>query len=134
MHLTFLETALENGDIEITLSSGAEELEKAIAGEFTMPKKLVLSGDQKSENLGGLMDLISGAFCFQGIMGVTFTVKNAEGEELYEYKKSLYDGLGGPGGASPDGPAPCGPGGDAPGGHGGDTPGDGGCCGSGEHH
>ncbi len=127
MHLVFLEKTLEDGNIEITIKEGAEGLKDVIDAEFVFPKKMILTEEQKSENITGLKDLITGAFCFQGNADVTFEVLNEAGEVLNEYKKSLYDDLHGQvfpgsGGGIPGGPAP------KVDDHGGDGHGGGSCC------
>ena len=91
---------MENGDFEVTITSGAKELETAIAGEFVMPKKLILTKEQKEENKDGLRDLLTGAFCLQGIQDVSFNVKNEEGHAIQDYSKSLYDSFPDAGGCS----------------------------------
>jgi hypothetical protein len=99
MHLVIVEKTLANGNVELTIKEGAEELKKAIAGKFVFPQKLVLTADQKLENKAGLRDILTGAFCIQDIPGATFTVINENGDEISDYKRSLYDGIGGgPGG------------------------------------
>ena len=94
MHITFVEKVLANGDYEISIVEGSKELKKAIAGEFTFPKKLILTKQQKEENKDGLKDLLTGAFCIQDKENVTFTVKNEKGAVIDDYSKSLYDEIG----------------------------------------
>ncbi len=94
MHLVFVERVLDDGRYEISLAEGAEDLEKAIAGKFIFPKKMILTKEQKEQNRDGLRDLLSGAFCFQGMENVTFTVRNEEGKDIDDYSKSLYDSIG----------------------------------------
>ena len=91
MHVEFVEKVLENGNFEVSIVKGAEELEKAIAGQFVMPKKLILTKEQKEENKDGLRDLLTGAFCLQGIKDVSFNVKNEKGQAIDDYSRSLYD-------------------------------------------
>lgn len=93
MHLVFLERVLEDGSFEITIKEGAEGLKKVIDAEFVFPKKLVLTAEQKEENKEGLRDLLTGAFCFQEIGGVSFTVVNEKDELVSDYMRSLYDDL-----------------------------------------
>ncbi|MFQ5586443.1 MAG: hypothetical protein ACE5GF_06450 [Thermodesulfobacteriota bacterium] len=94
MHIVFVERVLDDGRFEISIVEGSEELEKAIAGEFVSPKKLILTREQKEENKEGLRDLLTGAFCLQGLPDVTFTVKNEKGEEIDDYASSLYNSIG----------------------------------------
>ncbi|MDH4130111.1 MAG: hypothetical protein OEV44_15250 [Spirochaetota bacterium] len=96
MHIEFIEKVLADGSYEISIVKGSEDLEKIIAGKFTFPKKLILTKEQKEQNINGLRDLLSGAFCFQEIPNVTFIVKNEKGEKINEYFRSLYDSIGGP--------------------------------------
>ena len=125
MHLVFLERVLEDGSFEITLKEGAEGLKKVIDAKFVFPKKLVLTAEQKEENKEGLRDLLTGAFCFQEIAGISFTVVNEKGELVPDYMMSLYDDLSDinvPGGFDASGAGGAGDGGDG---------GGGGCCGDG---
>jgi hypothetical protein len=94
MHIVFVERVLADGRYEISIVEGSKDLEKAIAGEFTFPKKLILTKEQKKQNKEGLKDLLTGAFCLQGLKNVTFTVKNDKGEEIDDYSRSLYDSIG----------------------------------------
>jgi hypothetical protein len=91
MHIVFVEKVLSDGSYEISVVEGGKELEKAIAGKFTIPKKLILTKEQKAENRNGLKDLLTGAFCIQDMDDVTFTVTNERGEEIDDYSKSMYD-------------------------------------------
>ena len=94
MHIDFVEKVLADGSFEITIVKGSKELEKAIDGKFTFPKKLILTKTQKEENKAGLRDLLTGAFCIQDIENVTFTVTDGKGTVLDDYTKSLYDDVG----------------------------------------
>lgn len=93
MHLVFLERVTEDGSFEITIKEGAEGLKKVIDAKFVFPKKLVLTAEQKEENKEGLRDLLTGAFCFQEIAGISFTVVNEKNELVPDYMMSLYDDL-----------------------------------------
>ncbi len=93
MNLVFLEKVNEDGSVEITIKEGAEGLRKVIDDKFVFPEKLVLTAEQKEENKEGLRDLLTGAFCFQEIGGVSFTVVNDKGELIADYMRSLYDEL-----------------------------------------
>jgi hypothetical protein len=128
MNLVFLEKVNEEGSFEITLKEGADELKKVIDGKFVFPEKLILTAEQKEENKEGLRDLLTGAFCFQEIGGISFTVVNEKGDLIADYMKSLYDDLADievPAGFDASGAAGGG-GGHDHGGEGGD--GGGGCC------
>jgi len=94
MHIVFLEKVLDDGRYEISILEGADELEKSISGEFTFPKKLILTAEPKEQNRDGLRDLLTGAFCLQGLSNVTFKVRNEKGEDLDDYSRSLYDSIG----------------------------------------
>jgi hypothetical protein len=94
MHITFVEKVLADGNFEISIVEGSKELKKAISGEYTFPKKLILTKEQKKENKDGLKDLLTGAFCIQDIENVTFTVTNEKGSVIDDYSKSLYDDVG----------------------------------------
>ncbi len=94
MHITFVEKVLADGRYEISIVEGSEELEKAIAGEFTFPEKLILTKQQKEDNKDGLKDLLTGAFCIQDKANATFTVTNEKGVVIDDYSKSLYDDIG----------------------------------------
>ncbi len=94
MHVGFVEKVLEDGRFEVSIVEGREELKTAIAEKFVFPEKLILTPEQKEDNREGLRDLLTGAFCLQGIKDVTFTVKNEKGESLDDYSKSLYDKIG----------------------------------------
>ena len=93
MNLVFLEKVNEEGSFEITIKEGAEELKNVIDDKFVFPQKLVLTAEQKEENKEGLRDLLTGAFCFQEIGGISFTVVNDNGELIADYMRSLYDEL-----------------------------------------
>lgn len=93
MHIIFLETIKEDGNFELTIEEGAEDLKKAIGDKYVFPKKMVLTKQQKEDNKDGLMDILTGAFCLQDFEGSTFEVRNPKGEILLEYHKSLYDDL-----------------------------------------
>ncbi len=93
MHIEFVEKVNADGNFEITIYKGAEDLRKEIAGKYPLPKKLVLTKEQKRENKDGLMDLITGAFCLQEIPNVSFIVRNENGKTLDEYYCSLYSDL-----------------------------------------
>jgi len=94
MHIVFVEKVLADGRYEISIVEGAQELEKAIAGAFIFPRKMILTREQKEENREGLRDLLTGAFCLQGLPDVTFTVNDEEGKVLSDYARSLYDTIG----------------------------------------
>ncbi len=94
MNIVFVERVLADGRYEISIAEGSKDLEKAITGEFIFPKKLILTKEQKEQNKEGLRDLLTGAFCLQGLENVTFTVKNDKGEEIDDYSRSLYDSIG----------------------------------------
>lgn len=93
MHITFVERVLADGSFEISIVEGSKELKKAISGEYTFPKQLILTKEQKEENKDGLKDLLTGAFCIQDIENVTFTVTNEKGAVIDDYSKSLYDDI-----------------------------------------
>ncbi len=93
MHLVFLERIDENGNFEITIKEGAEGLKEVIDDKFVFPQKLVLTAEQKEENKEGLRDLLTGAFCFQEIGGVSFTVVNEDDVLVPDYMRSLYDDI-----------------------------------------
>jgi hypothetical protein len=140
MNLIFLERVDENGNYEITLKEGADGLKEVIDDKFVFPQKLVLTAEQKEENKEGLRDLLTGAFCFQEIAGISFQVVNENGDLVPDYMSSLYDDLTDievPAGFDASG---MGQGGDGNGGggnggdgHGGGD-GGGGCCGDGCAH
>ena len=94
MHVGFVEKTLEDGRFEVSIVEGQEELKTAIAGKYVFPEKLILTAQQKEENKEGLRDILTGAFCLQGIKDVTFTVKNEKGDTIDDYSKSLYDKIG----------------------------------------
>jgi hypothetical protein len=94
MHIVFVEKVLADGSYEIHIAEGSEDLKKVISSEFVFPEKLVLTKEQKEQNKEGLRDLLSGAFCFQGMPSVSFTVKNEKGEKIDDYSSSLYDSIG----------------------------------------
>ena len=93
MHITFVERVLADGSFEISIVEGSKELKKAISGEYTFPKQLILTKEQKEENKDGLKDLLTGAFCRQDMENVTFTVTNEKGAVIDDYSKSLYDDI-----------------------------------------
>ncbi len=93
MHIMFVEKVLADGSCEISIVEGSKELKKVIAGEFTVPKKLILTKQQKEENKDGLKDLLTGAFCIQDKENVTFTVTDEKGAVIDDYSKSLYDDI-----------------------------------------
>ena len=94
MHVGFVERVLEDGRFEVSIVEGREELKAAIAGKFVFPEKLILTAQQREENKDGLRDILTGAFCLQGIKDVIFTVRNEKGEPIKDYSKSLYDQIG----------------------------------------
>jgi hypothetical protein len=94
MHIVFVEKVLADGRYEVSIAEGSEELEKAISGEFTFPKKMILTAEQKEQNKDGLRDLLTGAFCLQGLPNVTFKVRNEKGDDIDDYSRSLYDSIG----------------------------------------
>lgn len=93
MNLVFLERVNEDGNFEVTITEGAEELKGVIDKSFVFPEKLVLTVEQREENKEGLRDLLTGAFCFQEIGGISFKVLNESGELISDYMRSLYDEL-----------------------------------------
>ena len=93
MELLFLERVNEDGNFEVTITEGAEALKGLIDKSFVFPEKLVLTAEQREENKEGLRDLLTGAFCFQEIAGISFRVVNEEGELIPDYMRSLYDDL-----------------------------------------
>ena len=93
MKMVFLERELEDGRLEITIKEGASELKGRIEEDFVFPEKLILTKEQKEENITGLRDLLTGAFCVQGFEDLYYQVFNEEGEQLVEYYKSVYDGM-----------------------------------------
>lgn len=99
MQIVFLEKVLDDGRYEISIVEGADDLEKSISGEFTCPKKMILTAEQKEQNKDGLRDLLTGAFCLQGLPDVTFKVRNEKGEDIDDYSRSLYDSIGASGNA-----------------------------------
>ncbi|MEE8575344.1 MAG: hypothetical protein V3T30_08020 [Thermodesulfobacteriota bacterium] len=120
MHLVFLERVNEDGNFELTIKEGADELKEAIAGKFVFPQKMILTAAQKTENSAGLKDLLTGAFCIQEMPDVSFEVLNEEGDEIDDYKRSMYEGIGGPdGGGGGAGGGGCGGDHGGGGGHGG---------------
>ena len=62
MHIMFVEKVLTDGSYEISVVEGSKELKKVIAGEFTLPKKLILTKQQKEENKDGLKDHLYSPF------------------------------------------------------------------------
>ncbi|MBE9532354.1 MAG: hypothetical protein IME98_06060 [Proteobacteria bacterium] len=93
MNLLFLERVNEDGNFEVTITEGAEELKGVIEKSYVFPEKLVLTAEQREENKEGLRDLLTGAFCFQEIAGISFRVVNEKGELIPDYMRSLYDDL-----------------------------------------
>lgn len=93
MHIEFAERVNADGSFEITIQKGLEGLRKEIAGKYPLPKKLILTKEQKKENMDGLMDLLTGAFCLQEIPNVSFIVRDENGKTLDEYYNSIYNDL-----------------------------------------
>jgi len=93
MHIEFVEKVNADVNFEITIQKGLEGLRTEIAGKYPMPKKMILTKQQKKENMEGLMDILTGAFCLQEMQNVTFIVRNENGKILDEYFNSLYSEL-----------------------------------------
>jgi hypothetical protein len=148
MNIEFLERVNEEGNFEITITEGAEALKGVIDKSFVFPEKLVLTAEQRDENKEGLRDLLTGAFCFQEIAGISFRVLNEDGELIADYMRSLYDDLsdievpqgfdagggGGLGGGGPHEGHDHGGDGKDGSGNGGHEGGGGSCCGDGCCH